>query len=113
MTEGPEVFENRSREVREQAPVIDDVIDSLHNRYQSMTTSSDGTGLARQSLALRKGIQDRDSLDDRLVYLAGTGTSYYVPGKVERTPVLFLLDTGASINILSKRKFELLSTSTK
>ena len=55
----------------------------------------------------RQGIIDKDN-EDKLIQLAGTGTSYYVPGKIEGTPVFFLVDTGASVNLLSKRKFELL-----
>ena len=113
MAEEQKVFKNRSSELKEFANVVEDAIDDLHHRYQSATATSEESGLAIQSSALRKGIQDRDSEEDRLVNLAGTGTSYYVLGKVERTPVLFPLDTGASINILSRRKFELLPNSLK
>ena len=45
--------------------------------------------------------------------LADSETSYFVPVKVERTPVLFLLDTGLSINVLSKRKFDQLLPNVK
>ena len=45
--------------------------------------------------------------------LAGSWTRYFVPGKVKRTPLLFLLDTGASVNVLLKRKFDQLLLNVK
>ena len=60
-------------------------------------------------LSRRSGVLNFDR-GTGLCSLTGPQSSYYLPGQVEREPVLFLLDTGCALNILSKRVFARLPT---
>ena len=78
----------------------------LHSQEANTVAHIKSTNLiACISAPLYKSIQTLDSRCG-LTNLTGSGTSYFVPGKVERTPALFLFTIGAFINVLLKRKFD-------
>jgi len=50
----------------------------------------------------------RNAEGDGLVSLNSLNSSYFVPGKLWRTKVRFLLDTGCALNVISSRIFNTL-----
>ena len=74
--------------------VIELHIENLHSQLANTAAHLESTNLIDcKSTPVCEGIQNLDS-ECGLTNLTGTGTSYVMPGKVKRTPVLFLLDTG-------------------
>ena len=69
-------------------------VENLHSQQTNTAGHLKSTNLFDcKSTPGYEGIQNLDS-GCGLTNLVGSGTSYFVLGKVERTPVLFLLDTG-------------------